>query len=138
MHRTLSTVIASLATLALLSGCTDVKKPSRGRADVTDHRRVFFSQADVRELEDLTAILSDINTRDQYGHLSVTVPIRSTSSKPLDLEYQYEFFDGHGRRIEGPMGWTRLTLEPGAPGTIQFTSTVQNAYDYRVTIRKQR
>ncbi len=138
MHRTLPTTIVSLATLLLVTACTDVKPPSRGRADVTDHRRVFFSQADLPELSDSSAILSDNVTRDRYGQLSVTVPIRSTSTKPLDIEYQYEFFDGQNKRIEGPLGWTRLTLEPGAPATIQFVSTVQNADDYRVTIRKQR
>jgi uncharacterized protein YcfL len=138
MHRTFPTTILSVATLLLVTACNDVRPPSRGRADVTDHRRVFFSQADLPELNDKTAVLSDNVTRDQYGQLSVTVPVRSTSSKPIDVEYQYEFFDGSGKRIEGPLGWTRLTLEPGSPGTIQFVSTVQNAQDYRVTIRRQR
>jgi uncharacterized protein YcfL len=138
MHRTLRTSIVALATLSLFTACNSVKAPSRGRADITDHKRVFFSQKDSPELQNQTAILEESFSRDTFGLLSVTVPIRSTSSKPLDIEYQYEFLDGQGRSIEGPMGWSPLTLEPGAPRNLQFTSTNRLADDYRVTIRKQR
>lgn len=138
MNRTTLTKTLLLLSVVLFVAACGVKPPSRGREDVTDHKRVFFSQADNPELEDITAILSENITRDNFGQLRVTIPIRSTASKPLDLEYQYEFFDGSNQRIEGPLGWTRLTLDPGTPGTIVFVSTVQNAQDYRVTIRKQR
>lgn len=131
--------LAGLFGLALLAGCQKgVEPPARGRADITDHRRIFFSKTYENQLRESTAILEEHIGRDQYGHLTVTVPIRSAVSRTLYLEYMYEFYDGSGRRIEGPMGPIPITLEAGSPGTIQFTSVTQNADDYRVTIRFQR
>jgi len=128
-----------LASLILLAGCQPgVNPPSRGRADVTDHKKIFFSQTYEQQLRESTAILGDKVDRDQFGLLTVVIPIRSAVSRSLYLEYQYEFYDEGDRRVEGPVGWLPIVLEAGSPGTIQFTSTNPQAADYRVTIRFQR
>lgn len=131
-------IILSVVALIGLAGCRSVTPPSRGRADVTDHTRVFFETAHQEQLRNSTAILEERIGRDQFNLLTVTVPIRSTVSRPLYLEYSYEFFDRNGRSVEGPLGPRRLTLDGGSPGTIQFTSTSEVAEDYRVTIRFQK
>jgi uncharacterized protein YcfL len=124
--------------LAAAAGCKSIDPPARGRADVTDHRRVFFSKQEGEKLREQTAILSENISRDQFGLVTAIVPIRSATSKTLYLEYQYEFFDSNGRRVEGPFSWIPVTLEAGSPATIQFTSTSTQADDYRLTIRKAR
>jgi uncharacterized protein YcfL len=129
--------ILVLAVLVLV-GCKTVQPPARGRADVTDHRRVFFSKQEGEKLREQTAILSENLTRDQFGLITAVVPIRSAVNRTLYLEYQYEFYDETGRKAEGPFGWIPLTLEAGSPATIQFTSTSPNAADYRITIRRAR
>ncbi len=125
----------SLLGLSLVVGCKGVNPPSRGRADVTEHTKVFFSQQQGEKLRESTAILGDRVDRDQYGLLTVVIPIRSAVSRTLYLEYQYELLDANGRRVEGPIGWLPVTLEAGSPQTIQFTSTNPQAADYRCTIR---
>ncbi len=131
--------LTTLVAAALVAGCkNEVKPPSRGRGDITDHRRIFFSQTYDQQLNDSTAILDEKISRSSTGQLTVVIPIRSAINRTQYLEYQYEFYDGMGKKVEGPMGWTAITLEAGSPGTIQFTSVSQVAEDYRVTIRYAR
>ena len=129
---------ATLLIAAALVGCRSVTPPSRGRADVTDHRRVFFETAHQDQLQNSTALDAERISRDQFGLLTVTIPIRSTVRRSLYLEYNYEFFDASGKSVEGPLGWRRLSLDGGTPTTIQFTSTSEVAEDYRVSIRFQK
>jgi hypothetical protein len=83
-------LIVSVIGLSLVAGCKGVNPPSRGRADVTEHNKVFFSQEQKERLRESTAILGDRVDRDQFGLLTVVVPIRSAVSRTLYLEYQYE------------------------------------------------
>jgi hypothetical protein len=128
-------IALSVIGLSLLAGCKGVNPPSRGRADITEHNKIFFSQEQKERLRESTAILGDRVDRDQYGLLTVVIPIRSAVPRTLYLEYQYELLDASGRRVEGPVGWLPITLEAGSPATIQFTSTSMKAEDYRCTIR---
>ncbi|MBC7785679.1 MAG: DUF1425 domain-containing protein [Burkholderiales bacterium] len=126
----------SILGLVALAGCKrGVEPPARGRQDITDHRRIFFSKTYEQQLRESTAILEEKITSSPSGQLTVIIPIRSAVSRTLYLEYQYEFYDAHDKRVEGPMGWTPITLEAGSPGTIQFTSMSQEARDYRLTLR---
>ncbi len=123
------------AGLFALGGCKGVEPPARGRADVTEHTKVFFSKEQGERLRESTAILGDRIDVDQFGLLTVVVPIRSAVDRTLYLEYQYELYDAGHRRVEGPIGWIPLTLEAGSPGTMQFTATNPQAVDYRATVR---
>ncbi|MGN6505060.1 MAG: DUF1425 domain-containing protein [Tepidisphaeraceae bacterium] len=130
------TLVVSLA----IAGCQSagVDAPLRGRADVADGYGIFLSQTYDTQLRRNTAFGEEHVARDQYGLLSVSIPIRSAIDRTLYLEYQYSFFDEAGTQIEGPMGWLPVTLEAGSPGVIQFTSTSPKAAHYRVTVRFQR
>jgi hypothetical protein len=135
MKKTLSL----LSVLAIAAGCADKQvQTARGRADTGDHYGVILSQQQKDQLRHDTAFEPERVTRDQYGLLNVTVPLRSAIQHTLYLEYQYTFFDGSGRKIEGPLGWNLVTLEAGSPGTIQFTSTSPQAANYQLNIRYQR
>ena len=138
MNRT--AVYSLFIGLIAVAGCKSqgVDAPLRGRADVTDGYGIFLSQQYDTQLRDDTAFGEEHVARDQFGLLSVSIPIRSTIDRSLYLEYQYSFFDGSGTQIEGPMGWMPVTLEAGSPGVVQFTSTSPKAEHYRVTIRFQR
>lgn len=134
MTKTIATAL-TIASLTFFTGCKGVEPPARGRADVTEHTKVFFSTEQGQRLRESTAILGDRLDLDQFGLLTVVVPIRSAVDRTLYLEYQYELYDAGGRRVEGPIGWIPLTLEAGSPGTMQFTATNPQAVDYRVTVR---
>ncbi|GIW76766.1 MAG: hypothetical protein KatS3mg104_1829 [Phycisphaerae bacterium] len=135
MNKNTSLIVSGFLGLLLVVGCKSVNPPSRGRADITEHNKIFFSQEQRERLRESTAILGDRVDRDQFGLLTVVIPIRSAVPRTLYLEYQYAFFDSSGRQVEGPVGWLPITLEAGSPGTIQFTSTNPQAADYRCTIR---
>lgn len=131
--------LACVAGLLLVAGCADKQVPTaRGRGESADPYGVILSQQQSDQLRHDTAFGPESVTRDPYGLLHVTVPIRSAIEHTLYLEYQYSFFDGTGRQVEGPMGWTGVTLEAGSPNTIQFTSTSPQAANYRCVIRYQR
>jgi hypothetical protein len=133
-HRTLI-----LAGLLLAAGCQDKQvSTARGRADTDDHFGIVLSQEQKEQLRHDTAFGPERVTRDPFGLLHVTVPLRSAIQHTLYLEYRYSFFDGTGRLIEGPMGWTGVTLEAGSPGTIQFASTSNQAANFQLNIRYQR
>ncbi len=131
-------LVSSIIGVSMLAGCQGVQPPARGRADITSHDKVFFSKEQGERLRKSTAILGDRVDRDQFGMLTVVVPIRSAVNDTLYLEYQYEFLDEVGRKVEGPIGWLPIVLEAGSPATLQFTSTSLKAENYRVTIRFQR
>ena len=134
-----SKLFSALAGLALVAGCADKQVPeARGRGDAEDHFGIVLSQEQGDQLRHDTAFGPERVTRDPYGLLHVTVPLRSAIQHTLYLEYRYSFFDGSGNLIEGPMGWTTVTLEAGSPGTIQFTSTASQATNFQLNVRYQR
>ena len=127
------------AAFVVIAGCrTGVQPPHLARADAYDAGHVTLSGARGDDLRRETAFEQERIARDQYGLLTVTIPLRSAVDHSQHLEYRYSFFDSNGRLIEGPMGWTRVTLEAGSPGTIQFTSTQPQAADFHVNVRYQR
>jgi uncharacterized protein YcfL len=131
---TMTRILSATLLILVVVGC-GVQRPARGRADITDHSRIFFSKTYGDQLRDSTAILEERIGYNESGLMTVSIPIRSAVDRSLYLEYQYAFLDEHGRQVEGPLGWTPVTLEAGSPGMIQFTSTTPQSRDYRVTIR---
>lgn len=124
---------------AMLAGCMAKKVPvARGTMEGGSQYGVVLSQEQGGQLRNDTAFEPERVTRDPFGLLRVTVPMRSAIQHTLYLEYQYTFFDGSGLKIEGPMGWTPITLEAGSPGTIQFASTSPQAAQFQLNIRYQR
>ena len=132
-------ILIPLFALIAAAGCKQgVEPPHCTRADPFDSGHVTVSGEHGDDLRRSTAFEQERIGRDQYGLLTVTIPIRSAVDHTLHLEYQYSFFDGSGRLVEGPMGWTPINLEAASPGTIQFTSTQPTATDFHVNIRYQR
>jgi len=128
-----------LFALIAIAGCKQgVESPHYTRADPYDSGHVTLSGEFGDDLRRSTAFEQERIGRDQYGMLTVTIPIRSAVDHTLHLEYQYSFFDATGRLVEGPMGWTQINLEAASPGTIQFSSTQASATDFHVTVRYQR
>ena len=139
IKKTLSLLATLSLASSLVAGCADKQVQSaRGRADTGDHYGVILSQQQGDQLRHDTAFEPERVTRDAFGLLHVTVPARSAIQHTLYLEYSYSFFDGTGTLIEGPMGWTQVTLEAGSPGTIQFASTSPKAAFFQLNVRYQR
>lgn len=129
----------AVAGLLLSAGCADKQVgTARGRPEAEYPYGIVLSQQERGRLRRDTAFGPERVTRDEFGFMRITVPLRSAIQHTLYLEYQYTFFDGDGRLIEGPMGWTGVTLEAGSLGTIQFASTGNQAANYQLNIRYQR
>ncbi|MGC4032586.1 MAG: DUF1425 domain-containing protein [Tepidisphaeraceae bacterium] len=137
------TKFAALNLLAVVglaaAGCHPQVKTARPEIDREDQFGIVLSQdpgdSDVRHD---TAFGPERQQRDEFGLLHVSVPVRSQIKRTLYLEYQYSFFDAGGKKLEGPFGWTPVTLEAGSPGTIQFNSTNKNATLYQCVVRYAR
>ena len=137
MNRSLSiSLIALPLSFAAAGGCqTGVNAPHYTRADSYDMGHITLSGKHGDDLRRQTAFAQEHVDRDQYGLLVVTIPLRSAVDHTLYLEYQYTFFDANGGVVEGPMGWTPITLEAASPGTIVFHSTQPTAAEFHVNIR---
>ena len=130
---------AGLSVLLMAAGCVEKQVGvARGRGESNTEFGVILSQEGGDHLRHDTAVGQERVSRDPAGILHVSVPMRSAVEHTQYLEYQYSFFDGSGRKSEGPMGWTPITLEAGSPGTIQFASSSQTATEFQLIIRYQR
>ncbi len=68
--------------------------------------------------------------------MRVTVPVRlRTSSKGSRVQYQFEFFDASGRRLEPAMDWRYLAMPSKAQVFMEGSSLDNNAVDWRLTIK---
>ena len=128
MNRLLVTI--TLATLIV--GCSGVKKPYEGRNDPYPAGQIHFSSV---YLEDSTAVGRPIASRDDTGGiLYITVPIRSTVSEPLTIDYRVTFLDRNGQSL-GTSGWFTRSLTPNTPETITVNSLGPRAADFQVDFR---
>ena len=132
-------LLITFIALTFAVGCQQgVNPPHYTRADSFDAGHITLSGQKGDDLRRQTAFQQERIDRDQFGLLVVNIPLRSAVDHTLYLEYQYTFYDANGGVVEGPMGWTPVTLEAASPGTIQFHSTQPNAADFHVNIRYQR
>jgi hypothetical protein len=132
------TLILSLMTFACLVGCKSITPASRGREDITDHRGVFFDRTHREQLRSSTAVLQDRVTRDQFGLLSVTIPIAQPSIARFISNTATNFSTPPAKASKARSAHAASPSTPAAPGTIQFSSTSNAASDYRVTVRFQK
>lgn len=116
----------------VLAGC-GVNSPNYGRQDPYRARQVHF---DTQELQNDTAVGDLRVTRDQYGIMHVTVPIRSTIDKDLYVDYHVTFFDANGQPTGSFDGPTK-TLKANTPDYVTFNSTGP-AQDFQVDFRYAR
>ena len=139
MLKQLSVPAAALVLLSTVVGCSEKQVGvARGRGESGAEFGVILSQEGGDHLRHDTAVSQERVTRDPGGILQVSVPIRSAVQHTQYLEYQYSFFDGTGRKVEGPLGWTPITLEAGSPGTIQIASSGPTAVEFQLIVRYQR
>jgi len=116
----------------LLAGCSDVRPTYVGRADPYSPRQIQFTSDD---LQNATAVTGPpIVSRDPYGYLHVTVPIRSAVDQDLHVDYQTQFFDSTGARID-MSEWHTVTLPANTPFSVSDVCTSPTAMDFQMTFR---
>jgi len=125
-------IIFGLLTLAmglsLLAACTQDNAPAYGRAEKYDRTHLQFGDA---TLEGNTRVDPVQATRDQFGLLHVTVPIRSTCNWEQYVDGSITFLRA-GQFVE-KLGPKPINLAPNAFDTILFDST-QPADDYFISL----
>lgn len=70
--------------------------------------------------------------------LRVTVPVRSISSKPLNVQYRFEFFDAQGRTLRSSPGWHFVHIDPRTEVQLDAAALETSAVDWRLTLRPAR
>jgi len=125
---------ALLFIITLAAGC-GVSAPIEGRHDPFVPPQVQFTSEDLRTD---TAIGTPITSRDPYGYLKVTVPIRNTNNKQLYIDYRVTFLDKNGQPLYTPTGWIGKTLAPNVSDNIMATSTNPAAADFQIDLRHTR
>jgi uncharacterized protein YcfL len=125
---------ASLIALLALVGC-GVKAPIEGRHDPYVPPQVQFTS---ERLRTDTAIGTPNPSRDQYGYLHVSVPIRAATNKQLYIDYRFTFYDRNGQPIGEATSWFHKTLNPNTFDQITANSTSTAAADFQVELRYTR
>lgn len=124
-------LIASVLLAA--AGCNSVKAPIEGRHDPYTPGQIHFASGVLR---DNTAVGTPVASRDDTGNiLYITIPIRSTSSEQMYVDYRVTFFDRNGQQLN-QTGWFTRTLTPNVPDSITVNSMGPRAADFQVDFRQ--
>lgn len=126
------TILSSLVLLTFASGC--VREPVKGRLDPYMPDQISFSSPDLR---DRTAVGTPVVTRDDFGLLFVTVPIRSADKLQLHVDYRARFFD-QNRQVISETGWMTKVLAPNVFDQVSANSTSPRAADFQIDFRYAR
>jgi len=122
-------------SVLFLAACSDVRPTYVGRADPYSPRQIQFTSED---LQNDTAISGPpILSRDPYGYLHVSVPIRSAIDKDLHIDYMTQFFDASGQVIE-TKAWHTVTLPANTPFSVSDVSTSPAAANFQITFRYEK
>lgn len=119
-----------LLSVMALGGC-GVNAPIEGRADPFAPAQVHFDSDEIRRD---TAIGQPVITRDEFGLLHVTLPIRSAVSLQLHVQYRVSFFDrNHG--LLDQQSWIDKTLTANTPDQVDVNSVDKRAADFQIDFR---
>ena len=128
-------LLASIALALVVIGCNSVKAPIEGRHDPYPAGQIHFASGVLR---DNTAVGTPVASRDDTGNiLYITIPIRSTSSAPMYVDYRVTFFDRNGQQLN-QTGWFTRLLNPNIPDSISVNSMGPRAADFQVDFRDAR
>ncbi len=114
MTTTRTTLALTLtALLVIVTGCDTTRPPSGAKYDPVRIEEYPQVELDTR-LHD--ALVMDRPVVDPATHdrpMKVNVPIRSFVDKPLNIQYQFTFFDEAGRPMrDGGRGWRFIHVAP--------------------------
>jgi uncharacterized protein YcfL len=123
-------LLSLLLTTAALTGC-GVPKPIEGRNDPYDRQQVMFTD---EKLKKQTAVGQATVTRDPSGLLFITVPIRNTYKKKIDIQYRVTWFNETGQVINQG-AWISKQLQPNVPDQIMANSTTYTADEFQVDVK---
>ena len=125
--------LALLMSALAVIGCEHVNPPIQGRDDPYTSPQVTLTDATLRSQ---TAIGAPRVQRDDAGNLlHVTLPIRSTVTRAITVDYKVSFYDRAGS-VLSETGWMAKTLEANTPETIQVNSASDRAADFRIALRR--
>ena len=123
----------AIGGLLVIVGCNQPRPPFEPNAvQYGDYKQVYVDG--YRLKEDTNIDEPPRVTKDQFGLLHVTVPIRSVIDRAFSIEYRITFFDAN-RQVVNVQSWADKALTPNTPDQIMANSPVP-ADDFRLDIRK--
>lgn len=127
----------SCGAIALASGCArGPRPPLTPRGDAYGRAQIDVADA---WLNDRVVFDSPIPTREPVGNiLFVTIPVRNTTDRPIDMEYSARFFDANGQMLGSGTSWKPKRLQPRAPDQIEVNSSSPRAKAFQVVFRRAR
>jgi hypothetical protein len=131
--RTVRHLILTAVALLPLAGCQPrVRGPIEPREDLSPWPQIMLAE---RDLARRIAVRQPVVERDPAGLLFVTVPIRSTTQRPMTIEYRSTFYDRNHTPIFQST-WFPKTMTPFTQDTISANSTSNRAEDFQIDIRE--
>ncbi len=133
----LGTVVTGIVATLATGGCDTVKAPAAVRPDPLP-ARAYPKQVAIHGLAQGLASGKPTVTGPTEGEpLRVSVPLRSTADKPLNVQYQFRFFDKNGRPTH-QSGWRFLNIPPRVKRVVEANAMDTKAVDWRLEVRPAR
>jgi len=121
-------------------GCAQdpVKAPPPGRLDLLPARaypqNVAVDGLDVGLVFGAPVVDAPTDNRP----LRVSQPVRNVADYPLNIQYQFEFFDDQHRPLRAASGWRFMNLDPRVEKFLEANALETEAVDWRLTVRSAR
>jgi hypothetical protein len=120
-----------LTGVLAIAGCQSVPPPSGLTADPDASLQVYAPPVLRRQV----AGEPPRATRDEFGILHVTLPLRNTTDRAFTIDYKATFYDREGN-VLSETGWMPKPLEANTPATIQVNSPSDRAADFAIALRR--
>ena len=132
MNQTRTLVALGIAGVLTVAGCNQPRGPIEPNAiQYGNFKQIYVDSYRLKQATNVDQPPS--MTRDQYGLLHVTVPIRSVIDRPFTLQYRTTFFD-RDRHVVNQQSWTDLPMNPNTPERIEANSSAP-ADDFEMDLR---
>ena len=134
--RSIPALLALLALPLIAVGCTSTKPPvaKDDPVPVSAYPQVEA----IGEANRYVLVAEPVINGGGNVPLSVSVPIRTTTTKDLNVQYKFVFFDAAGNALQPEMTWMPKRLLSRSQAQVSATAIDTTAVDWRLSIRMGR
>jgi len=128
----------ALALACALPGCDSVKAPPGVGRDTIP----YGAYPNVTATDDLHRRLGVdppiVEAGTEERAMQVTVPVRSLSDTPMEIQHRFIFYDRLGREVRSNQGWVFQHMEPRLQVQMHAAALETAAVNWRLEIRLAR
>lgn len=127
--------LAALLTLLLLAACES--KPIAPRADAVDPYPAVTVEKSIGRSIVVDYDLIVFDPLQENRPAAVQVPVRSTAKYPINVQYQFTWYDEKGRRVRDS-GWKFQNMPTGLQRMFSSNAIDDRSSQWRLEIRSAR